>query len=104
MKVCCPACEGTGRIVLETGLPTRLSPNQAKIYRTIKARPYVFGANDLAGLLYADDPNGGPGNPLATIHTTIAHINTRLSVVGERICANHRGPGATYQVVKLNVV
>lgn len=104
MKVTCPHCNGTGKVEFKIELPTTLTKRQAQLYRAIKARPYAYGGNELAEILYSDDPNGGPLNPLATVHTVICHTNRRLKVVGERICANRRGIGATYQVVKLNVV
>lgn len=103
-KVVCPCCEGKGVVEFMLPLPVAMAPIPSIIYRAVKARPGVLNAERLIAIVYGDRPDGGPDTALQTIHVQIHRMNKALAAVGERLKANRRGAGATYSVVKLDVV
>lgn len=97
----CPCCGGKGRIELLEPVPVRLAKFPSQLYRLVKAKPSLLGAPQLVEALYADDPNGGPDDALKCVHVAINRMNKHPARVGEKIKADHRGPGATYSVVSI---
>lgn len=100
----CPCCGGKGKVELRKPLPIQLAPIQSRIYRAVQAAPDAIGGQKLIEIVYSDRRDGGPESATACIHTLINQMNKRLAKVGEKLCADRRGAGATYRIVKLDVV
>jgi DNA-binding response OmpR family regulator len=76
--VCCPGC---GRPLSSDDLD--LTRTQHRIYDIIVRRPGI-DTEQLRGLVWAEDPNGGPENS-KTIHVHISKLNKRLARYGVRV-------------------
>jgi DNA-binding SARP family transcriptional activator len=70
--MCCPSC---GR-----PLP-RLPPIKRRIFDLVSRRPGI-SVDQLAGLVWADDPAGGPENARKNIHVQVNQLNHRLAPFG----------------------
>lgn len=53
--------------------------------------------NALCDTVYADDPNGGPGNPEVTVRTQVHYLRVALKPLGLTVIST-RGPGAVYRL------
>lgn len=101
MNVTCPCCLGRGKVELKEPPPVPMASLPAQLYRVVKAKPGLLGANQIVEVLYADDIDGGPEEAVKCVHVMINRMNKLLAGVGEKIKADRRGPGATYSIVKL---
>jgi hypothetical protein len=73
--------------------------NRRVLLDIVARRPDGIPTAELHSLLYAADPNGGPG--LKTIHALVWHANKQLRPQGYEIKTPWRGRGARYVLVKL---
>jgi hypothetical protein len=69
-----------------------------KLVEILVRRPDGITRQDLADLVYADDPDGGPDNTFA-ICQLVYQARLRLIPQGYTIVSN-RGPGARYRLIK----
>lgn len=61
----------------------QLTPNMRKILAVLNRRfGQVISIGGLADLVYADDPDGGPDWPAASLHVTIKNMRDRLAPFG----------------------
>jgi hypothetical protein len=67
----------------------------------ISHRPDGITRDDLMGVLYAEDPNGGPVN-LNVISVLIYHANKQLHEQGYTIKTTWRGRGSRYKLMRLD--
>jgi hypothetical protein len=75
-SVCiCPTC---GQPCVPEGLG--LTPTQERALRAVRRHPGIT-SEELRGLVWADDPNGGPEDRKA-LHVHVHHLNARLAVHG----------------------
>ena len=58
---------------------------QRKIWDRIVTAWYPPTVNDIIADVFADDPDGGPDDPLADITTTIRAMNRKLAYKGLRV-------------------
>jgi hypothetical protein len=89
-RVCvCPTC---GQPCVPNEL--ELTPTQRRILGAVQRHPGI-SSEELRGLVWADDPNGGPENP-KTIHVHVHLLNDRLAAHGFVV----RGSGSDgYRIV-----
>jgi hypothetical protein len=64
-------------------------------------RPDGILIQDLAGLVYADDPNGGPLTATRSLNVLAHHANKQLRAQGYQIESSWLGRGARYRIVRL---
>lgn len=92
---CCPTCGQQ--------LPPKLVVHgtvRQRIVDILAARPHGYTSTELMGLVYADDPDGGPDDSVA-LRVSIYNANKELAKHGYRIKATNPGRGARYQLVSL---
>jgi hypothetical protein len=80
-------CSSCGQPIPPKGL--RLSPTKARILEAVQRHPDI-SAEELRGLVWADDPNGGP-ECRHTIFVHVAQLNDVLRPHG--ICVRSEGGG-----------
>lgn len=68
----------------------------------VAGRPDGITSSELMDLLYADDPNGGPENPVV-VRSHVYQANKGLAQHGYTIKAHHPGSGARYKLVELRI-
>jgi hypothetical protein len=87
----CPCCGQS--------LPPKIvvnGPVRQRIVDILASRPAGITADELTGLVYAEDPNGGPENHSIRVH--IWHLNRFLARQCYQIKST-RGPAARYQLI-----
>jgi hypothetical protein len=82
-------------IIPEDGM--RLSQTQQRIFDAVR-RGGEISPRDLADIVWADDPNGGPDNPCA-LKAHVFYLNQKLAALGLVVRAG-KGAGAVYQIKK----
>jgi hypothetical protein len=94
------ACECCGHPVVADEIERVLTPMQARIFKAVKrAGAAGVSSKDIMGIVYADDPNGGPEN--TNIIAVVANqANKRLAPLGLKITAS-RGPWARLRLVEV---
>lgn len=103
----CPACgqslpqlEGINsdpstRVVIRNGRGIYLPPKQFPLFHCIfRAYPAGLPMERLVGLMYADDPEGGPNK----IRVRVCQLNERLRPLAMQITARG-GPGSDYRLI-----
>jgi hypothetical protein len=91
----CPTCHRP--------FPPRLAvhgPVRQRIVDLIANRPDGITRGEILDVVYADDPNGGPGNP-NTVSVLIKHANEELAAQGWHIAPAWLGRGARYRLVRI---
>ncbi len=91
-----PVCKCCGQL-----LPPKvaLPKMRQRIYDCVAAKPQGISADDIASLIYADDPNGGPENAPVCVRTQIWFINHKcLRPLGLEI-RGKSGPQGLYKLV-----
>jgi hypothetical protein len=91
----CPSCGQT--LPLKQDLVT--GRERRRLVELLSQRPHGMTRDEIARLLYADDPNGGPENTLAVCQL-VHQARLQLMRQGWTIHSN-RGPGAHYRLVRL---
>jgi hypothetical protein len=91
-------CECCGHVVP----PERLhvgGPIQTRIYELIAHRREI-GTSEIIGIVYADDPNGGPNSAAKCVHVHINSINNIIRRHGMAIKST-MGRGAVYKLLPI---
>jgi hypothetical protein len=96
MSGLCPCC-GQARPEALDAAVLDLSPRMAAIVRTVARKPGI-SAQDLASVIYADDPDGGPLTAEKTVATIICNNRGVLARHGLRLFAG-RGSRSGYRLV-----
>ena len=96
MKVATCCCCGQ---IIPPCLPFANRPVSRRVYEFVTKHPEGVSSGDIASHVYADDPDGGPGDAATALKAIIWRMNRDLKVLGIRIRATH-GRGAIYRLVK----
>jgi|SRR6516162_11699329 hypothetical protein len=83
-------CSQCGQVIAPKGL--RLPRIKARIFDAVQRRPGIT-AEELRGVVWADDPNGGPEDR-KVLHVHVSQLNQLLVEYG--ICVRSAGGG--YQI------
>ncbi len=70
--------------------PVHLSRTERRIWNIVRRFPGL-PAQDIANMVYADDPDGGPLGATETVRVHVRGINRRLAVVGQCISGQRNG-------------
>jgi len=89
----CPCC---GQLLIPQDHIV-LPPTKKRILDVVRRHPGI-DAETLRGLVWADDPNGGPENPKA-IHVHVHQLNRRLQLHGIRVRGSCSGG---YRIVAIS--
>ncbi len=91
----CPCCQRPFPPAMPVGGRLR-----QRLVDLLARRPDGMSVLELMDALYADDPAGGPENPVV-VRSTVFQTNKRLAAYGYTIKAQHRGAGARYRLERL---
>jgi hypothetical protein len=83
----CPTC---GSPIVPEGL--QLPPTKARILEAVRRRPDI-SAEELRGIVWADDPNGGPEDR-KVLHVHVSQLNHLLAPHGIVV----RSQGGGYRI------
>jgi hypothetical protein len=89
-----PVCSHCGQPVLPPELPLPLPRLKRRLFDAVRRRPGI-DAETLRGLVWADDPNGGPES-FSALHVHVNQLNATLRPLGLRI----RGRPGGYRIVE----
>lgn len=90
----CPQC---GQPIVPAGLI--LPPIKARILEAVHHRPGI-GAEELRGIVWADDPNGGPEDR-KVLHVHICQLNKLIAPLGIAVRAR-KGGSTGYRIQDAN--
>ena len=92
----CPCCDGTGEIPEDF----RLTRQQQMIFDAVKARPR--SSLELADIVYADDPDGGPENADRVVWVQVWQMNKKFAKYGFRLRGGGGRGGSPYRMEKIS--
>lgn len=81
-------CRHCGQLIFPK---IRFGGSRGVIYKAIRESEIPPSAKDLANIVYASDPNGGPLYAVQSIQVAIHHMNKRLRPRGLEISSHSRG-------------
>jgi hypothetical protein len=84
-------------------LTDALSPLQASLLSVLRQKKLGINTSRLAGIVYGDDPNGGPLEPEAAIRSLKKKLERRLRPYGWRIgfLKGGNGVGSTWKLERI---
>ena len=87
-----PICESCGQPVLVRSELPPLPPIKQRIFEAVRRRPGI-SPEELRGVVWADDPNGGPEDR-KVLHVHVNQLNHLLAPLGIMV----RSQGGGYQI------
>lgn len=98
----CPCCGAPVRVDRWELALSSLSPLQRRIAELVAKRPGLRPL-ELADLVYATDPDGGPISAESVVVTRICQMRPRLRAHGFEIVARRGGANVGYHVLPVEV-